>query len=284
MLSIHHLYTPQAALRPYVLAIAASADPDFLAPTHTYYSLPTTFTMLVWHGRGVWMPGGRDFGALSRSELVVMRPGPMLNRCPTAQGSLVTIFRPGGALRLLGVEAHALPHEEVPLDALLGVEARALAAQLGELGSNHARVAGLERWMLARLSKSKRGLSMCGRCLASAPREALTSVRALAQHAGLSQRQLHKQFVADLGLSPQAYLGLHRLRIAIGAMQRESWSWAQVAAHAGYYDQPHMSRDFQRYVQHAPAAFRELMARSSPMLDGLALPNGADSSNPSPAR
>ncbi len=76
----------------------------------------------------------------------------------------------------------------------------------------------------------------------------------IARAAGIGVRQLERRFAAHVGLPPKTFARIARLqralaRIAGGATLAD-------AAHAcGYYDQPHMTRDFARLAGMSPAAW-----------------------------
>lgn len=279
MLTVHHISPPQPRLSPYVLAYSTSSDLNFQRPQHTYYAFPTTHNMLVWHGRGHWRGDRLDFERVDDARLVVIRPGLSLTPIPTEQGSLIVIFRPGGARRVLGISTDALPPFELPLAELIDPgEALNLAETLAMQPSCHDRIQQLERWLLKRLERSRHDRSLCAKLCAQAPLTQLRDVRALAQHSGCSTRQLHKHFIADLGISPKQYLTLYRLRVALAASLKPTYSWMQIVEIAQYYDQSHLIRDFQAMLGHSPEAFRALVSSSERLLDGLATPHGADPS------
>jgi AraC-like DNA-binding protein len=276
MLSVHHIMAPSAKLRAYVLAYATSSDPEFAAPRHTYRFFPSSETMLVWHGQGTWSEGLRDFGEVSRARLVLMRPGVTLCACPTAQGSLVALLRPGALRRLIGISAHTLPPEEVPLEDILGVEAITLAERMATRASAAGRARLLEGWMVGRFARTRLSRSPCVRLCASVKASGARSVRELADVAGLSERQLRKHFVADLGLSPKRYLSMRRLRVALAGAEDPTLPWTDVAHSSGYCDQSHMIRAFGDLLGVTPEGFRGLATRSERLLDGLATPIEAE--------
>lgn len=70
-------------------------------------------------------------------------------------------------------------------------------------------------------------------------------VSTIADHVGLSERQLHRRALASFGYGPKVLARILRFRRAaqlIGAGVPK----ASVAAATGYADQPHMAREFRR--------------------------------------
>jgi AraC-like DNA-binding protein len=64
----------------------------------------------------------------------------------------------------------------------------------------------------------------------------------LAQRVGLSERQLHRRFVAGVGHGPKLLCRVARLQVA-RALAERGLCGAPLAAEAGYFDQAHLCRD-----------------------------------------
>jgi len=78
----------------------------------------------------------------------------------------------------------------------------------------------------------------------------------LAGVAGLSRFQLHRAFREQLGLSARAYLAERRLQLARRLM-REGEPIADAAVAAGFADQSHLTRCFQKRFGETPGAWRD---------------------------
>ncbi len=121
------------------------------------------------------------------------------------------------------------------------------------------------------LSRTRLGPSPCSALHRAISMRRLPNARALAAHSGLSERQLRRHFLADVGVSPKHYLRLLRFRAALPwALTPTPPDWR--ALDLGFYDQSHMIHEFRDFLGVTPEALRALAARSSPLLDGLATP------------
>jgi transcriptional regulator GlxA family with amidase domain len=81
------------------------------------------------------------------------------------------------------------------------------------------------------------------------------SVAAVAADLGVSERHLRRVFRATVGMSPKQFARLARFRRAVGTARENSrLTWADVAATAGYYDQPHLIADFHAIAGASPRA------------------------------
>lgn len=76
----------------------------------------------------------------------------------------------------------------------------------------------------------------------------------LAESAGISDRQLRRQFIGTTGLSPKQYARMVRhLRAIMMAEDSGDPDWAGIAAECGYTDQSHLIRDTKSLTGISPA-------------------------------
>lgn len=154
-------------------------------------------------------------------------------------------FLPGVLPALLDVPASALRDARVPLDALHPALARrgvaALAAGLPAapiLTTLAARLPGVV---------PEPGLRAAARRLASGGSAAET-----AADLGCTTRTLHRRCLTAFGYGPSVLRRVLRFRRAV-ALLRAGIAPADVAARAGYADQPHLSRDVRAFAGVSPA-------------------------------
>jgi AraC-like DNA-binding protein len=88
--------------------------------------------------------------------------------------------------------------------------------------------------------------------LASA-RRGLVRVEALASHLGVTERQLERMFLRDIGLAPKQFLRTIRFQEVLRQLQSGTPTrWADLALRLGFYDQAHFIRDFKAFTGHTP--------------------------------
>ena len=78
---------------------------------------------------------------------------------------------------------------------------------------------------------------------------------------------LERRFLADVGVTPKASARTLRLQAALRRIA-EGQSLADVAVACGYYDQPHMTRDFRRLAETSPAAWQQYGGALTPLFVG----------------
>jgi AraC-like DNA-binding protein len=194
-------------------------------------------------------------------------------------GIVLATFHEGGAAALFSEPLHEIFGATIPLDELLPAsELERLASQLACATGHAARVALLERLLLAR--RKPRHTDPLVAAAARAIRDARGGVHvgALARELAISRDRLEKRFRHAVGTTPKHLASIHRLRRAVelyrgqaslGHVRRQvaphpgpltgnlihAGNLARVALDAGYYDQSHFTREFRAFTGESPRRF-----------------------------
>jgi AraC-like DNA-binding protein len=170
---------------------------------------------------------------------------------------------PGTAPALLGVPAHELRDQRVPLaDLWAGRRARPLVLRLRAAADP---VAGLEDLGLD-LAAGSAGPDPLLRFVAGRLAGG-HSVAATADAAGLGARQLRRRALEGFGYGPKTLARILRLQRAL-TLVRAGVPSATVAARAGYADQPHLSRDLRALTGLTLTGYAALAAAGTPAPPG----------------
>lgn len=147
-------------------------------------------------------------------------------------------FAPGTGPTVLGVPASELRDQRVPLEALWpGALVRDLTEQVAEVPEKGA---AMESLAVDRLHESGPPDPLLGEVVAQSA--AGRPVASIADALGLSDRQLHRRCLAAFGYGPKALARILRMERAL-SLARDEVPLAEVAAIAGYADQPHLARE-----------------------------------------
>jgi AraC-like DNA-binding protein len=228
---------PRPSLRRHVACVWAARDyrDDPL--------LPDAAVELVWSGRGLFVRG-----ADTRAHAVDAFP----------ERTFVGVrFRPGAAADVLGLHGVALADARVGVSELWGrAEMERIEGRLLESTSAAHAAEFLEDVVSARVhDEPDRAVEAA---VAALERDRIP-VRVLADRLGLSERQLRRRCVDALGYGPKTLDRILRFqRFHALAVQRRDLRLADLAAVAGYADQPHLTRECGRLSGESPAA---LLAR-----------------------
>jgi len=170
------------------------------------------------------------------------------------------MFQPGGAYPFFGPPGRALQDTHISLTDLWGASADSLRAELIGAPTPQAKFQILLATLIARAARGFKHHPAVALGLARFDRAPLsTSVRRTAERAEISQKKFIRLFVDEVGMTPKLYLRVTRFqRLLDRVWQSAQVDWAPVAAAHGYYDQPHLIRDFREFSGFTPGEYLRL--------------------------
>ncbi len=201
---------------------------------------------------------GFVLGGLQASSALIAHDG--------RQEGVAIQLTPLGCHSLLGVPAQALWNTSIEAGDLLGPLAPELRERLHAVAGWAGRFEACDE-VLGRLVSRAGQIDPADPVIAAAWRRVVASggalrVADLAADVGWSRRQLARRFAGELGLSPKVACRVVRFERARRMLQQpQRPSLGSVAATCGYYDQPHLNREF---VQMAGCAPGEWLAAEVP--------------------
>lgn len=166
------------------------------------------------------------------------------------------VFRCGGAAPFFRERMDVLANEHVDLADIVGARAAGLRERLLEAGGAAARIALLHRWLLgiAGAATVPAMIAMTAARLQRAP--SITRIANICNETGLSPRRFGTLFREHVGMSPKRYARLQRFRAVVASARRDGRvEWSRVAADCGFYDQPHLVREFRAFAGMTPSAY-----------------------------
>lgn len=173
-------------------------------------------------------------------ELLVTGPDTRAHVAQTPAGARFAglRFAPGRGPAVLGVPAHELRDQRVPLDAVWpGAAARRIAGRIGDAADPGSALEDALTGAVPGSGAADPLLAATASRLASGG-----SVADAAEAVGLGERQLHRRSLAAFGYGPKTLARVLRLQRAL-ELARRGTPFAEVAAAAGYADQAHLARE-----------------------------------------
>jgi AraC-like DNA-binding protein len=165
-------------------------------------------------------------------------------------------FQPGGFHALFGIPMGALVNEGVPAGDVIGKAASALRDAVMSAHDFDARVAAAQCWIAQRLTVVPPVDPVARMAAALLRSGGRLRIQALAQRAGLSDRQFTRRFETQVGLTPKLFARTVRLNAVLDAKARSPGTgWTDLVYRAGYADQAHLVRDCRALAGTAPRAF-----------------------------
>ncbi len=174
-------------------------------------------------------------------------------------------LRPAAARAVVRCSAAEITGRVVDLEALFG-STGTLRELLALAPDDRARLRLLEQW-LDTMVRTAPSLEVDAAVTAIAGSAGTIDLVNVAMNTGLSLRQLERRFLADVGVAPKTFARTVRLQAALRRIA-DGQTLADVAAACGYYDQPHMSRDFRRLAETSPAAWQQYGGALTPLFVG----------------
>jgi AraC-like DNA-binding protein len=188
-----------------------------------------------------------------RNFIVGQMTGPILIS-PTGAVQLLGIrFQPGGTRPFLDLPASEITDQVVELGSLSRRFERDLLQACASVLSMSSKVAEVDRYFVQRLSSSIHDSHLLALAATIIDRRGIVSIDDLASDAGISNRQLERRFLHEVGLGPKLLARIVRFQQVFRAVDQSDPSWAEVAVECGYYDQAHLIRDFHQFAQQTPA-------------------------------
>lgn len=213
-----------------------------IVPEHsasTTLVLPDGCVDLIWGGDAVLL-AGPDRGA---------NPTP----ARAGQAILGLRLRPGVAGAVLRIPTSEVLDARLPLEDVLGREARELGERIGDIGGEAA-FEPFESLVRSRIREAAPDPLV----LAATRRLGLPGSRVdrLADALAISERQLRRRFQAAVGYGPKTLDRILRFRRFVSrasAVGSGDLNLARLAADLGYADQSHLTRDCVRLSSMTPA-------------------------------
>ncbi len=165
-------------------------------------------------------------------------------------------FRPGGAAPFFGFPVSELTDSVLELDLIWKREILALREQLLEAPEAARKFDLLEQYLLAKARSRLQPDHTVSAALNTLRTWPLLSLRDLAAHLGLSQKQMIARFDTRVGLTPKRMARVFRFQKVLKTVHGDhDPDWAAVALDCGYYDQPHLIHEFQEFAGVSPGFY-----------------------------
>ncbi len=159
-------------------------------------------------------------------------------------------FRPGGAAPWLRIPADELTDSAIDMHECPLRPPQQLVDALAAAPALSARVQLASEWLLRSERREAEALSVYAAAHMFA-RQA-QSVSAAARDLGMSERTLQRTFQKSVGITPVEYRSVARMRRLLVRLD-DGVALADAALDAGYYDQPHLDREFRKLVGCPPS-------------------------------
>jgi AraC-like DNA-binding protein len=216
---------------------------------------------------------GRGFVEQPRAFLMGQMTQPVTLESSRGRAGVMGVrFHAAGARAALGAAMDEFTDGALPVDDFHPGAASPLFDAIACAASAAERAIILQRFVARLAAKNARYqdptvASWTGRIGRT---KGLLGITELAAEAGISVRQLERRFLRQVGVAPRQYANVIRFRRVFDLLKDNGRTdWAHLASGAGYFDQPHMIRDFKRFLGCTPTQFAAQLRGLSAVMIGL---------------
>lgn len=225
---------------------------NFGAPFHQYDASSGAFIQR--HVSG-WLAG--------------IQTGAIVNEITGNSHMIGARFMPSGTAPFFNCAGHELHNQIVALDLLWGAQVHQMYDQLASCQDIMARFELLEAMLVERLHHIPDDLPMLHYAIRSiASAQGQTSIRALCDEIGISQKHLAARFKRTVGVTPKVLARIYRFQTVLHEINSGSLrNWADVAQHANFHDQAHFNREFTALTGMTPSDYIQYRDAFIPNID-----------------
>jgi AraC-like DNA-binding protein len=169
-------------------------------------------------------------------------------------------FHPGGAFQLFGLDMPSLVGKHLAAEDLdtdlNNAHLHELRERLAQSDSTPHRIGLIDDWLLQQAAQHLAKQGPIQHLLPHLP-NATESIETLSAQVNISRRQLERRFQQEVGLTLVHLKQLQRIRRARQLISlNPDWPLVDIAQEAGFYDQAHFIRQFQKVHQLTPGEYR----------------------------
>ena len=166
-------------------------------------------------------------------------------------------FKPEGIYYAFGLPASELHHNFADLEDIASKSIKELCSRLIEANSIDQMIMLSERYLLDNIKSSKLNLYYLNKAAEIIRKtNGNISIDELAGKVYISSRQLEREFLQKIGISPKRYMRIARLNeVNRKIINGERVDFTSLSHSSGYSDQAHFIREFKGFTGETPKIF-----------------------------
>lgn len=192
------------------------------------------------------------FRIASNFTIVGPQLTPVKLKVEASHKTVIVVFQPGGLNRFLDIPLTEIYDDGFDGTDLMGKEIDELVEQCHYCRTHEELYHLVQRYFLQKLNFFKEELPI-DKALQHLLNYYDTPIKQIATMACLSIRQLERNCLDRLGMSPKTYARISRFNKAYNLFLNNNMpTWTDIALSAGYYDQMHFIKDFKEFAKRTP--------------------------------
>ena len=265
---IYQSIQPSLHLRRYIreyLLLHFVLDEHTPVPVKPYPAIPEQG--ITFYVRGFLLCTHPDTNTVEKRPQTVIfgQPVARQNLHPSPEYLMFNVrFQPGVLYPLVKVPMQDLAHQNIDAEAVFGTEIGELNNYLSNAPTYAAMLNAVEAFLwktFQQVNPSDHPSDGIAKYIQDHPHS--VNINALSAQACLSLRQLERNFMRQIGVTPIFFARMCRFQEAFILKERKPHlDWLSVAVHTGYHDYQHLVKDFKQFSGTTPNSLLEAQARS----------------------
>jgi AraC-like DNA-binding protein len=174
-------------------------------------------------------------------------------------GMIGIVFRPAAINTLFGIPMYELNDERLDLNSVLGKEILPVQERIMEAQTNQEKIEIIDRFLLFKLLNCKaqpNQVDFASNLIVS--QNGIINISKMMEELCVCRRQLERQFLQKVGVSPKYYARIRRVSYLCFVMANKRWQvadWHDLIYQMGYYDQSHFIKEFTAFTGKSPSFY-----------------------------
>lgn len=182
--------------------------------------------------------------------------------CKGETSLMIVVFHPHGLSQLLGVPSQELKDQRIKTEDLFGIKGAELYEKLSDSTAITSKITLAEeffRKLIAGRLHPDQSLILASLNFIT-QNKGLMPVSKLVDFTGYHERKLERAFIANIGISPKKFSTIVKLHVFLKQLRDKSVqeNFTAMGYEAGYYDQPHLIREFKKHTGLTPRQYSNI--------------------------
>jgi AraC-like DNA-binding protein len=257
----HRVYKPAFPLTRYVDSIWRTTHAGTPSPRQRVY--PNGAMALVLHLKQPTLSFFLDDERQSIRVPLLAGPYSRAFEIDPSESTAVigVLFRPGAARTFFPVAAHELHNADIALSELNPSEAEQLLNDVCSASGEDEQLLAVEEYLRQKMRDGAAVHPAIDYVVECMSRDGGMRLGHIQQDIGLSHTRLNQLFREHVGVTPKLFCRIRRFRALLDRIEKGMpVNWAEAAADCGYFDQPHLIRDFRAFAGITPLEFSRTLS------------------------
>jgi len=258
-----YIYKPKGILVDFIKCIWMLEDQGGCDDTNRIPLIPSGCIELIFHfgGKGKYSINNSENYLLTTASICGQKLNYFNYFSNGTMGVLAVVLQPSSAYKILRMPTNLFSNQVFELENVFGTSLNEILEKLNESETPNAKFKIIEKYFKnmikrietfqdLRMNEFVKKVSLYGGCV---------SIRKIAEHLNISKRQLERNTLESIGLTPKEFSRIIRFQKSLYIKQlNPQRKLTDLAYECGYSDQSHFINEFKSISGHSPKKYFEL--------------------------